>query len=248
LPQVGGRQIDAPARCSRKREPCLVGRVAAERMNVAQIGIRLSCVGLVDGPGNVAAAVRILSRLDVKEGGRYMVLITENLVVLAEVFVICRGAGKCAGVASASGRWMKSARRQGDVGIRVCRKHGRCSFIQQVGGDAVQGWRDAIGAAIGSIDLYLGSGRVDLEGICREIAQALGCGRCNSAGKQLPDNLAETGIADEEECFIPLDGAAEYSTKIVAMIRQLDGRAPREGVEVRIAIEFEQRCVKRIRS
>src|SRR5277367_5142622 len=104
-----------------------------------------------------------------------MVLGAENLVILAQVFVIrCRGV-EDASVSPASGRGLESAVGQRDgrakfVAYVVVVCNGR---IQEGLGDAVQRGNLAIGAAVCSIHLRLSARRVDFEGVPGKVAQTL---------------------------------------------------------------------------
>jgi hypothetical protein len=54
----------------------------------------------------------------------------------------------------------------------------------------------------------------------------------------LSDRLTQTAIAEEEESLVVDDGATDITAKLVAVIRQLDRRAPGVGVEVGVAVEL----------
>ena len=98
------RQVDASARCPRERKPELVRRGGAEGVNIADVDIPLIRSGLIDSPRNVAAWVVTLHVPDKEEGHRRMVLVAENLVILAQVFVCCQRGAVDASVSSATGR------------------------------------------------------------------------------------------------------------------------------------------------
>ena len=61
-------------------------------------------------------------------------------------------------------------------------------------------------------------------------------------------HLTQTGIAEEEEGLVVLDGATDGTAKLVAVVRQFDGRPPSRGpgigVEVGVAVELEQSAMK----
>ena len=60
-----------------------------------------------------------------------------------------------------------------------------------------------------------------------------------------PCNLAQTGIAEEEEGLVVLDGATKGSAEVIAVERGLEWFGiPRISIEVGIAVELEQAAME----
>ena len=119
-------------------------------MNVAEVQVLLLGVGLIDIPDQIAIAISILGGAEIEVGCRQMILVTENLVVFSQIFVLVRRAGEepNPGIVRAVG--------QGDVlGDDVC----GC-WIQQGGWNTSHRGNLAVGRAIGPIHFGLSAGHI----------------------------------------------------------------------------------------
>ena len=78
-----------------------------------------------------------------------------------------------------------------------------------------------LGDGVGPDHLRVGAGHVHLEGVRREVAEALSRSGHDAASELLADNLAQTGIAEKEERLVALDRSADDAAEVIAVVRSL---------------------------
>src|SRR5262249_48915423 len=137
---------------------------------------------------------------------------------------------------SAVGKWYVRAKRVAYV-VEVCNRR-----IQESLGDAIKCSDQAIWATVCSLHLRLSTWRVDYERVPGKVAEALRSRGDDGTSELRSNDLTQTAIAEEEEGLVVLDGAADITAKLVAVVRQFDGRStlssgPGIGVEVGVAVE-----------